>query len=281
LYTISNPGWDGEYVVNWSDVTGAESYELQEDASPGFSSPTVLYTGADSQFLVMGHEGGLWYYRVRASNAGGSSIWSNIESTGVVPLAPVLEPIENADGDGDYLVDWAAVTNATSYRLEEDDNPEFTSPTVRYTGASTQYQVSGKGPGLWYYRVRASNGFGSSLWSDTQSAGVVTASPVLSPIDDSGASGGYYLVNWTEVTGAISYELQEDDDPDFGSPVTTYSGSSNQAEVTGQLPGTWYYRVRSRNAAGYSQWSDPQWVEVVYGWRVDLPVVLRNSGDGQ
>ncbi len=61
--------------------------------------------------------------------------------------SPTLLPIGNADGDGTYLVDWSAVAGATAYALEEDDNYGFTSPTVRYAGGSTQYQVGGQARG--------------------------------------------------------------------------------------------------------------------------------------
>jgi hypothetical protein len=276
LDTISNPSWDGEYVVNWNDVTGTESYELQEDDNPGFASPTVLYEGADSQFLVMDQEGGTWHYRVRASNAGGSSVWSNSEATGVVPAAPVLAPVNNPTRVGEYLVDWAEVTNATSYRLEEDDNPDFSSPTVLYSGAGTQYYVSGQGTGLWYYRVRASNEYGPGPWSSTEQAGVVAAAPAFLPSNNTNGARDY-PIDWSEVTGATSYELQEDDNSSFASAVTVYTGSSTEFGVTGQPLGTWHYRVRAHNEAGYSLWSDPQSVEVLWEWSIRLPLVIRGS----
>ena len=279
LDTISNPSWDGEYVVNWNDVAGTESYELQEDDNYDFTSPTVLYDGADSQFLLMDHEGGTWYYRVRASNAGGDSPWSNIESTGVVPGAPFLAPISNPDEDGAYLVDWAEVTSATSYELQEDDNSDFTSPTIKYIGGNTQYQVGAQEAGLWYYRVRASNEHGNGLWSDTQSAGVVPDAPVLAPINNSNGDG-FYLVDWIDVVGATSYELQEDDSSDFKSAVTVYTGSSTQFAVGDRSVGTWHYRVRAHNGAGYGPWSESEWVEVLFELRTYLPLVQRDAEGG-
>ena len=279
LESINNPGWDGEYVVNWNDVTGAESYELEEADNAEFTSPTVPYVGADSQFLVIGQEGGKWHYRVRASNAGGTSDWSNIQSTGVVPAAPVLATIANSDGDGEYLVDWPDVISATSYRLEEDDNPDFTTPTIRYSGPNSQYQVSAQEEGLWYYRVRASNEYGNGSWSDTELAGVVTAPPVLSPIDNPNSSA-YYLIDWSDAAGATSYELQEDENPDFESPVTVYTGSSTQLRVSEQPLGTWHYRVRAYNNVGHSLWSGTESVLVLLEWRLCMPVVLRGYAGG-
>jgi len=214
---ISNPDGDGSYTVDWSDVSGATSYELQEDDNSGFSTPATRYSGSTSQYQITGQTGGTWYYRVRASNAGGTSPWSNVESVGVIPAAPILADISNPDGNGDYVVDWSDATGATGYRLEEDDNASFSSPTVRYSGSTSQYQVTGQAGGTWYYRVRASNASGSSPWSNIESVGGVPSSIVLSPISNPDGDGEY-LVDWSDVSGATSYELQEDYNSSFRSP---------------------------------------------------------------
>ena len=65
--------------------------------------------------------------------------------------------VERRVGWREYLVDWSDVTGAASYWVEEDDNAAFSSPTVRYSGVDSQFQVSAQGTGLWYYRVRAIN----------------------------------------------------------------------------------------------------------------------------
>lgn len=88
-----------------------------------------------------------------------------------LPGAPTLLPIDNSDGD--YLVDWDDVPNADSYTLEEDDDPNFGSPLVRYTGPDSQFQVVDQLAGTWHYRVRASNVSGESPWSAPQSVEVV------------------------------------------------------------------------------------------------------------
>jgi hypothetical protein len=91
----------------------------------------------------------------------------------VIPNAPVLSPIDNPDNNGHFLVDWSDVLGSANYRLEEDDNESFSSPTVRYEGAVSQYQVISQPAGTWYYRVLASNAGGDSPWSNTQSVVVI------------------------------------------------------------------------------------------------------------
>ena len=279
LAAISNPDGNGEYLVDWNDVTGATSYRLEEDDNSAFTSPAVRYNGVNSQYQVSGQQTGLWYYRVLASCAGGDSSWSNTESVSVAPASPVLFAISNPDGNGDYLVRWSDVAGATTYRLEEDDNPEFASPMPRYTGASSQFQVYGQESGTWYYRVRASNAFGDSLWSNTESVSVIPAAPLLLPISNPDGNG-VYLVDWTDVPGATGYELEEDDNAGFDSPVGRYLGTDTEFQVTGQQAGLWHYRVRAFNAGGFGPWSAPQTVEVLPYWRVYLPVSLRGFAPG-
>jgi len=272
LLSINNPDGDGDYLVDWSEVTGAASYELEEDDNSEFTSPTVRYTGTESRFTVSAQRTGLWYYRVRASNAGGDSAWSNTVSVAVIPPAPVLSPIGNTDGDGDYLVEWSDVAGATSYLLEEDDNSEFSSPTVRYTGAVSQFQVSGRGTGLWYYRVRAGNAGGDSPWSNMERVSVLTAAPELAPIENADGNG-QYLVDWSDVTGAITYSLEEDDDPGFGSPTMRYNGVGSAYQITAQPGGTWYYRVRASNHGGDGFWSNTESANVISAAPLLNPIV--------
>ena len=176
LYSISNTDGDGDYVVDWSDVSGATGYTLQEDDNPSFSSPTTRYSGSNSQFTITGQPAGTWHYRVSALNAGGDSMWSNVQSVTVNPVAapsiPTLYAISNADGDGDYVVDWSDVTGATGYTLQEDGNPSFSSPTTRYSGADSQCTITDQAAGTWHYRVSASNAGGDSTWSSAHSVTV-------------------------------------------------------------------------------------------------------------
>jgi hypothetical protein len=193
-------------------------------------------------------------------------------------LAPSLSPIENADGDGSYLIDWTDVVSATGYLLEEDESPAFGSPTARYSGPNSEYTVSGQPPGTWYYRVKASDGQSDSRWSNTEMAGVKPNAPTLSSISNP-SGGGSYLIDWTDVASATSYVLEEDDNSSFDSPTTRYSGAASEYSVSGQLPDTWYYRVKASAAAGDSPWSNTQSVRVSI--RIYVPLIVRQAGAHQ
>lgn len=93
------------------------------------------------------------------------------------PATPVLNPIDNADGDGSYDVSWTPAQGATDYTLQEDDNIFFSSPSIRYTGPGTAWEAENMKPGLHYYRVGAIGPSGESDWSNVESVEVKQKPP--------------------------------------------------------------------------------------------------------
>ena len=114
----------------------------------------------------------------------------------LIPDIPVLDAIDNGDGDGNYSVSWNAVALARTYTLQEDDNTAFSSPETRYRGSGTSWDATGKSMGTYYYRVRASNESGSSAWSNTMSV-VVEGEPT-------GPEPGHYTG-----TSSVSFDVTE------------------------------------------------------------------------
>ncbi|MHC4601577.1 MAG: DUF4082 domain-containing protein, partial [Planctomycetota bacterium] len=85
--------------------------------------------------------------------------------------------------------------------------------------------------------------------------GYTTGPPAPAWINYPGtSSGGNYTVSWAPVGGATSYDLEEDNNAGFTSPTNIYSGTATSFNVTNHPPGTFYYRVRARNAQGPGAW---------------------------
>ncbi len=59
-----------------------------------------------------------------------------------------------------------------TYILEEDDNPDFTSPTQMYLGMNTNVSIQKQSEDVYYYRVNAANSDGASGWSNVVSVSV-------------------------------------------------------------------------------------------------------------
>jgi hypothetical protein len=79
--------------------------------------------------------------------------------------------MDDSNCDGAYLVHWDWPSNplaCTVFTLEEDDNLSFLHPTTVYQDVQRMVQIGGRGPGKYYYRVRATNGFCDGPWSNTR-----------------------------------------------------------------------------------------------------------------
>jgi CSLREA domain-containing protein len=133
---------------------------------------------------------------------GGSNIYLPLAlkdyiGMGTAPAVPTLSPIDNIDGDGNYTVSWSTSSGATAYTLQGATNPTFTDSTTAYSGPNNSSIVNGKPVGTYYYRVNASNTYGTSSWSNTEK--------VLVSITPSGPEPGHYTG-----TPSVSFDVTEE-----------------------------------------------------------------------
>ncbi len=114
-----------------------------------------------------------YYYKVSAVNGVGEGPKSEEASakpiSGTTINPPSLTDPGSTDDDGIFTMSWSSVTSATNYILEEDDNSEFNSPTIVYSGGATSYHASGKSVSTYYYRVKAAKSGAESGWSNIES----------------------------------------------------------------------------------------------------------------
>jgi hypothetical protein len=85
--------------------------------------------------------------------------------------------------------------------LQEDDNDAFSSPTNEYVGIGTSSLVTTSHVGTYYYRVKASNTYGETGWSNTQPVVVTTAPPPCPQPGPWSGSGEHFSVDF-DVAGS-------------------------------------------------------------------------------
>ena len=178
--TLSTPvngatGVSTSPALSWNASTGANSYGVQVSSDPGFATLVYNQTGITTTSTnVTGLTGNtVYYWRVNATNTGGTSSWSGSFSftttAGSPPLAPTLSsPVSGTTNvSRNPTFTWNASGGATSYRLQVSTDPGFASFIVdRGNITSTSTAVTGLGSRVTYYwRVNAVNTYGTSAWS--------------------------------------------------------------------------------------------------------------------
>lgn len=252
VLTVPAQGLSGNYTVSWSAVAGATEYTLQERANGG--SWVQAYSGPNTSKPFSSKAAGPYDYRVQACNPAGCSGWTSSQRVEVIH-APTGKPtltVPATNTSGSYTVSWTAVAGATRYQLQE--RPAGGSYATIHNAAGRSKAVSGKATGSYEYRVRACNADGCGPYSPVTST-AVTRPPAAAPTLTAPAANttGSYAVNWTAVTDATRYQLQER--LAGGSYATIHNASGRSKAVSGKATGTYQYRVRACNDVGCGSYS--------------------------
>lgn len=266
-WTDSNPD-ETEYSVELSP-NGISNWQVIGTVPGELTDYTFSHTGLDCDPA--------YFYRVRAYRGGDGmySAPSNVveaRTQDCLLATPVL--VSPANGlqtdDNAPLFTWGAVPGAVTYRIQIDDNSNFSSPEQDQTVTTVSFQsdiLSDKA--TYYWRVRALDwGDESSRWSGAWSVVLgenrLAAPQLRSPKDRANVPDRTPRFSWKRVRGADSYVLQISQVPDFSSIWLSKSvtrprytlGDDLGKEV--MLYQTYYWRVLAQDAAGnVSAWSVP------------------------
>lgn len=250
----------GSYTVNWSTVSGASGYRLEESVNNGVWTQVADTTSVS--WNASGKPNGSYRYRARSCQLN-CSAYSSIATT-TVDLMPASAPVLSAPSyntNGSYSANWSSVSLATRYELHEQVNSG--SWTEIQSAAAISRAISGKPSGTYGYRVRACNTAGCSGWSATATV-VVQLPPAAPPTLMVPAQGlnGAYTVSWGTSAGATSYTLEGS--ANGGAWSVSYGGSVQSQAFSGKAAGSYAYRITACNPSGCSATSGTGTVVVIY-----------------
>jgi hypothetical protein len=167
--------------------------------------------------------------------------------------------------DGTPTFIWQIVEGASGYGVQVDNNVAFSSPEVDSPVLTdTSFVVNDTlSDGLYFWRVRAR--FGEDAWKDWSDSRQITidtrgprAPNLISPLNGSTIVDNIPTFDWSDVNGAVTYELEVDNSSSFINPnINQTNLISSTYTPTGSLSdGTWYWRVRCQDYLGnWGTWS--------------------------
>jgi hypothetical protein len=257
-------------TLAWNASSGATTYQIQVSKDVGFGTTVFSDSTITSTSQSVGPLGNdtTYYWRVRARNTGGwsgyATAWRFTTATSIPAVPVLLTPADLSTGiQVTPTLSWNASSGATAYQLQvskvvgfgttvfSDSTITSTSQSVGLLGNDTTY----------YWRVRAKNGSGwsgySTAWSFTTIVAVPGVPVLLSPADLSTGIQLNPALSWNASSGATAYQLQVSKVVGFGTTVFNDSTITLTSQSVGPLGNdtTYYWRVRARNAGGWSGYS--------------------------
>jgi hypothetical protein len=186
--------------------------------------------------------------------------------------APTMEAVA-VDGD-EITITWSAVDGAELYELHEQaDGGAWVEV---YKGSNTSALYGGFPAGVYCYRARSAAGPAVSEWSNILCGTVESVPdeeiPVIADIINPDHIGEY-LVTWSAVEWADSYELQENRN-EF-TWVTIFEGPEIEFAQSGNPVGSYCYRVRTIFGGEAGEWSaincTSHWEGEMYVYHIPQP----------
>jgi M6 family metalloprotease-like protein len=254
-------------LLVWYRTAGAARYQLQVAADPEFSGFVMSDTSlTDTTRTIPLVTGTTYYWRVRAFNDGGWGEYSSTRSFKAIHATPQLaSPAGGTTGTATALsLLWHPIGGATRYHVQASTHAVFDSAFVvnDSTVADTSYNVTGLARNTQYHwRVRAGSVgtfgmFSGASWFRT--AQVLPSKPELMYPDNGGAAASHIVAFiWsTSTPDVVRYAHQISTDSLFVFASTDTSITDTTHIITSLPNGTYWWRVRANNSAGWGEYSE-------------------------
>ena len=189
---------------------------------------------------------------ITETNADSSSSTDNTTSSSTDTTLSEPSNLTAIGSAGQVILDWTAVSGASSYTVFWDNSTGVSSSSTAITSVSTDnYTHSSLDNGtVYYYKVA---GVDSSGTLGTLASEVSAATPLPAP-DNLSASGANntIILTWASVSGATSYTLYWDNVSGIDNTDTTITSITNDNYTHSNMDNgsTYYYKVAAVNSSG-------------------------------
>jgi hypothetical protein len=271
---------------DWSDVSGATSYEIQIDDSSNFTAPlTLSQTVGVSQATITGLPAQRLFWRVRAFNSAGvagpfsasrrftaqAASTTTAASLSAVSVSPT-SVVGGTTAQGTITLTGGAPSGGAVVTLSSANTSVVSVPasvTVAGGASSAAFGVNtsavAANTGVTITATYGGVSRTTTLTVTPASTSSLPAPSLVSPAADARFSPGASITfDWTDVSGATGYTIQIDNDSSFAAPQLVSQDTTVSQFTTSTLPTTtMWWRVRANSASGTpGSWSPARRFEV-------------------
>ena len=251
-------------ALAWADNATTETAYLVERSSDGVVFSQIASLAANTTHYT---NTGLaasttYYYRVRASNAGSASAYSNAASATTLPTVPSAPSSLTATVVSTTAIALAWKDNSNNesgFRIEQSLNGTTFTEIATVAPNTTTFSSTGLTTATkYYYRVRAYNVAGTSGYSNTGNA-TTLPNPPAAPTNLTGTATAMAVsLSWTDnSTNETGFIVERSVDGATFTQVDKVGANSTTDKTTGLTAATnYWFRVRATNTGGDSTYSN-------------------------
>ena len=259
-------------TLSWNASSGASNYRLEVGSASGLANLfNGLVGGVTSLSGPVGN--GVYYWRLFALNSAGSSPASaEAQFTIGTPVFPPSAPtnLQVTVNGTNVTLSWAAPAapspGASHYIVQVGTGSGLSNLFNGQVGNVTTVS-GGVGDGTYFWRVIAANSAGNSPPSaESQFTVGCSAAPGAPAGLAFSLSGRQVTFSWSApTTGGLptEYVIEAGTAPGLANLAALPTGSTALGLSIGAPPGTYYVRIRARNACGTSAVSNEQVIVVL------------------
>ncbi|GAB5464950.1 MAG: hypothetical protein Kapaf2KO_03860 [Candidatus Kapaibacteriales bacterium] len=247
----------------FTSVMDADSYLIQISDSQDMTSNVQEFSNLTDTFSLVSSlvTAKQYYWRVKSFNTEGDSRWSSVGSFRTLISTPrLIAPSDSAKGANSQQLAfrWTSDIGSVrdSFEIFRDEN--LTDLVTTRSTVDTTVSISGlDGGSTYFWRVASYDGTNWSSWAEPfQFTTRLEGFSQISPLDGAVGEAISGDLEWAESNGAMSYQLQLSDVPDFTTTIIDTSGLQQLSlNYTLEYGKQYYWRVRATTGQVISDWT--------------------------
>jgi YVTN family beta-propeller protein len=250
-------------TLQWSTVMYATAYIVQISTNNTFITSIFNSTISSDTVSAFLNGGTKYYWRVEGTCGSNIGPWAmdSFTTAQVAPAAPTLAtPTNGAINVAlNTTLSWNPSSGATAYRVQCSNSTSFSFLTDTTIAGTSRALNSLTTFSTYYWRVNASNAYGTSPWSAIDSFSTVGTAPntpiLLYPTNGSTTAPMNPGLTWNSCAHASTYEVQVSINSSFTLVMDTVVSGTIRNLTTLTAYTTYYWRVDACNTYGTSAWS--------------------------